>query len=368
MNPMAGLHSPVLPELPPSFEIAGRTIGVSAPAYIIAEAGSNHDRRLDKALALVDIAADAGCDAVKFQMFQGADIAAGPGTPYTLLPPEFAKWGTELQEFYRNCALPEEFLGPIAARARERGITFFSSAFSERVVDFLYKMGVPAIKIASFEIVHLPLIRHAAATGLPLIVSTGLAGLGDVERALEAADKGNCRSLALLHCGSNYPLAASSANLRAMETLRRAFGVPVGYSDHTRGIAVPTAAAALGAELIEKHFTAYRGGDGPDHSFALEPPELASMVAQIRDAQKAIGTSRKRRMFEEEAHAQRGRRSMIAARDLEAGERLRPDAVKVVRPGNGLEPLLLEALLDRPVVRAVKAEQPLCWDDFLQPR
>jgi sialic acid synthase SpsE len=228
-------------------------------------------------------------------------------------------------------------------------------------------MGVPAIKIASFEIVHLPLIQHAAATGLPLIISTGLAGLGDIERALEAAAKGNCRSLALLHCGSNYPLDSSSANLRAMETLRRAFGVPVGYSDHTRGIAVPTAAAALGAELVEKHFTADRGGDGPDHSFALEPSELASMVSQIHDAQRAIGSSRKQRMPEEE-DALRGRRSLIAARDLKAGEVLYAGAVKIVRPGIGLEPVLLDLLLDRPLCRAVSAEQPLSWDDFLPPR
>jgi sialic acid synthase SpsE len=365
---MASLHSPVLPEMTSRFEIDGRAVGNNTSLYIIAEAGSNHDRELDKALALVDIAAEAGCDAVKFQTFRGADIAAGPGSSYTLVPPEFSKWGTELQEFYQNCSLPEEFHAPIAQRARERNIAFFSSAFSERAVDLLYELGVAAIKIASFEIVHLPLIRHAASTGLPLIVSTGLAGLGDVERALEAADKGNCQSLALLHCGSSYPLGAGSANLAAMETLRRAFAVPVGYSDHTRGIAVATAAAALGAELIEKHFTANRGGDGPDHSFALEPPELAAMVTQIREAQKAIGSSRKQRAPEEEANVRRGQRSLTAARDLKAGERLRADAVKIVRPGFGLEPLLLDLLLDRPLCRAVRAEQPLSWDDFLAPR
>jgi sialic acid synthase SpsE len=351
-----------------SFELAGKRIGGGAPCYVIAEAGSNHDRDLEKAIRLVDIAADAQCDAVKFQTFIGPDIAAGPSTDATRLPAKFAKWGSELQEFYKNCALPKEFHRPIAERARERGIAFFSSAFSEWAVDFLHQLGVPAIKIASFEIVHLPLIRHAAETGLPLVISTGLAGLGDIERALEAANKGGCQALALMHCGSNYPLDASSANLAAIDTMNRAFGVPVGYSDHTLGVAVPTAAAARGADLIEKHFTDSPAGAGPDHSFALEAPELKEMVQQIRDAQKAVGVGRKRRMPEEEPHARRGRRSLVAARSLAAGERLRPDAVKIVRPGVGLEPLLLDILLDRPLVRPVAAEHPLTWDDFLQPR
>jgi sialic acid synthase SpsE len=362
---MSSLQSPVLPDFPPSLDIGGRQIGCGAGCYIIAEAGSNHDRELEKALRLVDIAADAKCDAVKFQTFQGEDIAAGAATPYTRLAPEFQKWGTELQQLYKACALPVEFHKPIAERARERGIAFFSSAFSEWAVDFLCELGVPALKIASFEIVHLPLIEHAARTGLPLVISSGLAGLGDIERAFEAADKGGGKAISLLHCGSNYPLSAASANLAAMETLRYAFGVPVGYSDHTLGLTVPIAAAAVGAELLEKHFTFARDGAGPDHSFALEPDELADMVSRVRAAQLAIGTARKRRMPEEEDNARRGRRSMFAARDIEAGERLSPDAVKIVRPGVGLEPLLLEVLLDRPLARKVLADHPLRWDDFL---
>ena len=362
---MPVLHSPVLPSLPAAFRIAGREIGGGAPCYVIAEAGSNHNRDLDTALGLVDCAAAAGCDAVKFQTFTGPDIAAGPATALTRLPPEFARWGSELQEFYKACALPREFHVPLAERARERGITFFSSPFSEQAVDLLVEVGVPALKIASFELVHLPLIRHAAATGLPLIVSTGLGGLGDIERALEAADKGGCKHLALLHCGSNYPLTAASANLAAMETMRRAFGVPIGYSDHTLGLAVPIAAAALGANLLEKHFTLSRSGQGPDHSFALEPPELAAMVSQIGEARLAVGQSKKRRMAEEEPHERRGRRSLFAARDLASGAILTPDAVRVVRPGAGLEPLLLDVLLGCKVVRPVKADHPLSWRDFL---
>jgi sialic acid synthase SpsE len=362
---MISLHSPVLPVFPEKIAIGARRVGAGEPCYIIAEAGSNHDRNLKKALDLVDAAASAGCDGVKFQTFEGPDIAAGPGTEFTRLPAEYSKWGTELIEFYSACALPTEFHSPIAERAAERNIHFFSSPFSEKAVDLLFKLDVPALKIASFEIVHLPLIRHAAETGLPLIISTGLAGLGDIERAIEAADKGNCKGLALLHCGSNYPLTVQGANLAAMGTLRQAFGVPIGYSDHTEGIAVPTAAAALGASLLEKHFTVDRSGKGPDHSFALEPAELTQMVQQMRDAQAAVGVARKRRMLEEEPHARRGRRSLIAARSVRAGERLTADAVKVVRPGVGLEPMLLEVLLGRPLTRDVLLDHPLSWDDFL---
>ncbi|MGN6285680.1 MAG: N-acetylneuraminate synthase family protein [Afipia sp.] len=365
---MINLHSPVLPNFPDRIAIETRHIGAGEPCYIIAEAGSNHDRNLEQALKLVDVAADAGCDAVKFQTFEGDDIAAGPATELTRLPPEYAKWGKELRDFYKACALPAEFHAPIAARAAERKIQFFSSPFSEKAVDLLFKLGVPALKIASFEIVHLPLIRHAAQTGLPLIMSTGLAGLGDIEKALEAAEKGGCKGLALLHCGSNYPLTISGANLAAMETLRRAFGVPVGYSDHTEGVAVPTAAVALGASLLEKHFTTDRAGEGPDHSFALEPADLRNMVSQMRDAQLSVGSARKRRVPEEESHARRGRRSLVAARNIKAGERLTADAVKVVRPGSGLEPLLLDVILNRPVTRDISLDHPLSWDDFLAAR
>lgn len=364
---MTTLHSPVLADFPPSFAIAGRAIGPGQPVYVIAEAGSNHDRSLDKALALVDAAADAGCDAVKFQTFAGPDIAAGPGTPHTRLPPEFARWGSELQAFYAACALPAEFHKPLAEHAKARGIHFFSSPFGEWAVDLLAELGVPALKIASFELVHLPLIRRAAATGLPLILSTGMAGMGDIERALDAAAQAGAKQLALLHCGSNYPLSAAGAHLAAMETLRRAFGVPVGYSDHTLGIAVPTAAAVLGANVIEKHFTVAEGGDGPDHSFALRPDELKRMMEQIREAEQAIGSPRKRRQPEEEPHARRGRRSLVVARDLAAGAVLGPDDLKVVRPGIGLEPFLLEVLLGRRLARPVKAEHPLTWDDVLGP-
>jgi sialic acid synthase SpsE len=359
-------HSPRLAGFAESFEIAGRKVGGGAPSYVIAEAGSNHNKDLKTALALVDAAADAGCDSVKFQTFVAEEIGSNFRSKETEIPPNLRKWGTTLQELYRNCALPDEFHEPIAARAAERKIAFFSSAFSERDVDRLMKVGVPAIKIASFELVHLPLIRHAANTGLPLIVSTGMAGLGDIERALEAVAAGGGGKVALLHCGSSYPLNAASANLAAMETMRRAFAVPVGYSDHTLGVAVPAAAAALGAAALEKHFTLDRKDEkGPDHSFAVEPQELKEMVKLMREAEQAIGTARKSRATEEEPLVRLGRRSLFVTRDLRAGEKISHDSVKVLRPGIGIDPMFLPLLLGRPVRREMQADTPLTWDDVL---
>lgn len=362
---MFTINSPVLSNWPPEITISGRAVGPGHPCFIIAEAGSNHDQDLKTALTLVDVAADAGCDAVKFQTFTGPDLAANHETAETRLPEAFRRWGSTLQELYRHCALPDAFHEPLAAHAAERGILFLSSPFSEPAVDRLAKVGVAALKIASFELGHLPLIRHAASTGLPLILSTGMAGLGDIERALDAVAAGGGKQVALLHCGSNYPLGADGAQLSAMETMRRAFGVPVGYSDHTLGGAVPVAAAALGAHVLEKHFTLDRAADGPDHSFALEPGELRQMVEWMRLAERAVGKPQKRRQAEEEEHARRGRRSLFATRTLEPGERLTVEMVQVVRPGIGLEPAVLELLLGRPVIRQVLADTPLTWDDFL---
>jgi sialic acid synthase SpsE len=359
-------HSPRLSGFAETFEIGGRQIGKGAPSYVIAEAGSNHNKSLKTALALVDKAAAAGCDSVKFQTFVAEEIGSNYKSRETRIPRNLRKWGNTLQELYRNCALPDEFHKPIAARAKEKKIAFFSSAFSERDVDRLMKVGVPAIKIASFELVHLPLIKHAANTGLPLIISTGMAGLGDIERALEAVANGGGKKVALLHCGSSYPLHAASANLAAMETMRRAFSVPVGYSDHTLGLAVPTAAAALGAAALEKHFTLNRKDKrGPDHSFAVEPSELKDMVAQMREAEQAIGSPRKSRATEEEPLVRLGRRSLFVTRALRAGEKLSTDCIKVLRPGIGIDPQFLPLLLGKPVLRAMQADTPLTWDDVL---
>lgn len=362
---MKSFHSPVVGDLPDVITLGDKQVGDGHRCYVIAEAGSNHDCSLDKAFALVDVVADADCDAIKFQTFSGDDIASAYESEETQLPEPFRRWGNNLRQLYEKCALPDHFHEPIAQRAKERGIHFFSSPFSEKAVDRLAGLGVPALKIASFELVHTPLIRYAAGTHIPLIISTGMAGLGDIERALDAAIQGGAKQVALLHCGSNYPLGAAGANLAAIKTLRDAFGVPVGYSDHTLGISVPIAAAALGAQLLEKHITLDRRSDGPDHSFAIEPQELKTMVEGMRSAAIAVGTPRKRRQPEEEPHSRRGRRSIFAARDLKAGDRILPEHIKIVRPGTGIEPFALELILGRRIVRDVKADAPISWDDIL---
>jgi len=352
----------------PPFEgeikIKDKKIGGGSPCYIVAEAGSNHDRELKNALQLVDIAAEAGCDAVKFQTFTAENIASGYQGPETRLPKEFSRWGKNLREFYQACALPDEFHEPIAKRAKEKKIHFFSSPFSEKDVDRLVKIGVPALKISSFELVHLPLIRYAAQTKLPLILSTGMADLGDIEQALEAVQKGGGKQVALLHCGSSYPLDPSGVHLAAMKTIRSAFGVPVGYSDHTQGTAIPVAAVALGAELFEKHFTFSRQGEGPDHLFSLEPGELKSMVKDMREAQKAIGLPIKCPQPQEEAHAKRGRRSLFAAKNLTPGDKITKENVKILRPRIGLEPDVFDRILGKKVIRPVRLDDPLKWEDF----
>lgn len=362
---MSAFHSPVLDGLDGRMVIGGTPIGPGNPCYIIAEAGSNHDRDLDTALGLIDTAADAGCSAIKFQTFRGPDIASAYVDDDVRLPDSLLRWGGNLEEFYASFALPDDFHEALVGHAAKRGIPLLSSPFSEAAVDRLAGLKLPALKIASFELVHLPLIRYAAGTGLPLILSTGMAGLGDIERALDAAVKGGGKQISLLHCGSNYPLDESGANLAVMETLRRAFGVPVGFSDHTLGLGVPVAVAALGGNILEKHITLSRKGDGPDHSFAIEPDELKTMVRLIREAEAGIGVPVKRRLPEEEKHAGRGRRSLFSSHPLPAGHLLTIDDVKVVRPGKGIEPMFLELLIGHRTVRDVAADYPLGWDDFL---
>lgn len=360
-------HSPHLSNFPQRTFIGNHAIGPGEPCYVIAEAGSNHDRSLTTALALVDAAADAGCNAVKFQSFTADELAASIDAPYSRLDGNLERWGSTLHQLYEACALPDEFHEPLRERAAERGIHFLSSPFSERQVDRLAALGVPALKIASFELVHLPLISYAASTGIPLILSTGMAGLGDIERALAAAQRGGNSPVILLHCGSSYPLDERAANLAAMATLRRAFGVPVGYSDHTLGIGVPIAAAALGCQVLEKHFTLSRAGDGPDHPFAVEPPELAEMVKQMRVAERAVGDPRKRIQPAEVENERRGRRSIFAATDLRAGQRITQQDLKIVRPGVGLEPQFLPLLIGRRLAEDVQADHPLQWEHILGP-
>jgi sialic acid synthase SpsE len=342
--------------------IGERPVGDGAPVYVIAEAGSNHDRDLDQAKRLIDAAAAAGADAVKFQTFTSDRIVAETTTRAKylddILPP-----GETMASLFRKLELPYEWHVILKEHAESSGLDFLSSAFDEQAVDLLHGLRVKAFKVATYELWHLPLIRYIARLGLPMICSTGMAGIGEVEQAVRAVEaEGNLANLVLLHCTVNYPPPFADLNLRAMATMRAAFGVPVGYSDHTPGLTAPIVATALGAAVIEKHFTTSRDRPGPDHRFALEPDELAAMVRAIRDAEASLGDGVKRMAPTEADLYLTARRSLHAARDIEAGEVLDRDAIAILRPGTGIEVRDLDHVIGRTARRRIGRHEPLAWD------
>jgi sialic acid synthase SpsE len=346
---------------PAEFAIGDRLVGPGHPTYVIAEAGANHNRDLGMARELIDVAAESGADAVKFQTYSGDRIYSRKAPRFTYLEELSDKSPAELLE---DISLPREWQPELAAHAAARGIHFFSTPFDHEAVAELDALGVPVLKVASFEIVDLRLIRVAAATGKPLLLSTGMAVLGEVEDALAAAADGGAPAVGLMQCTSVYPAPAERINLRAMGTMERAFGVPVGLSDHSLGTAVPIAAAALGAAFVEKHYTLDRSLPGPDHPFALEPGELQAMVTGIREAQAALGDGRKAGPSpEERVEMYSGaRRSLIAARDLPAGTVLGEDMIVTKRPGTGIAPKHLELVVGRVLRVDVEEDDVLQWD------
>ncbi|MBK8906381.1 MAG: pseudaminic acid synthase [Rhodospirillales bacterium] len=340
--------------------IDGRRIGPGQPPYVIAEMSANHGGDLDRALAIVDAAKAAGADAIKLQTYTADTITMdhdGPGFRI-----EGGLWdGRSLYELYREAHMPWAWHEPLFARARELGITVFSSPFDPTAIDLLEGLDAPAYKIASFEIVDLPLIRQAAATGKPLIISTGMADLGEIAGAVEAARQSGSGGVCLLHCVSGYPTPVEDCNLRTIGHLADAFDLPVGLSDHTLGIAVPVAAVALGAAMIEKHFTLARADGGPDSEFSLEPHELQDLAAGVRDAWAACGAVSYRLQGSEAGYRQ-VRRSLYVVRDVAAGEALTADTVRSIRPGYGLAPKHLPRVLGRHARRDIKKGTPLAWE------
>lgn len=343
--------------------IGDRPVGVGQPVYIIAEAGSNHDRDLDQARRLIDVAAAAGADAVKFQTFQSDLIVAETKTRAEyldgILPP-----GQTMSELFRELELPREWHATLFEHATAQGLDFLSTPFDHEAIDVLDDLGVKAFKVATYELWHLPLIRDVSSRGKPVICSTGMADLADVQAAVDVVRETGNQQLILLHCVVNYPPPFSDLNLRAIDTMRRAFGVPVGWSDHTPGWLAPVIATTLGAAVIEKHFTTDRARAGPDHRFALEPDELAEMVRAVRDTEAALGNGIKRRAPTEDDLYVTARRSLFAARDLESGTVLGPDDVAVLRPGTGIEVADLDKVIGRTARRHVDRHEPLSWDMF----
>jgi sialic acid synthase SpsE len=349
------------------FRIGERMVGPGHACYVIAEAGSNHNRDLGTALRLIEVAAEARVDAVKFQTYtaEGLYSRHTPDMQYLkdqgLLRERESVW-----DMIKRVELPWEWHADLARHATEVGITFLSTPFEEAAVDLLEGIGVPAYKIASYEVNHLPLIERVARTGKPLLISTGMASLGDIERALDVATASGATDLLLMHCAVNYPPRFEDLNLRAISTLREAFNVPVGWSDHTPGHTADVVAVALGACAIEKHFTLSRTQEGPDHSFALEPDELTSMVKAIRNAESALGSGVKRVTESEAEMFQLGRRSLVAARHLAAGALIGREDVAVKRPGFGIPVHELEQVIDRHAAHELAEDQVLQWDDLVR--
>jgi sialic acid synthase SpsE len=328
---------------------------------VIAEAGANHNRDLGIARELIDVAVAAGADAVKFQVYSGKTLYSSKTPRFKYLEQVSAK---ETQQVLEDAALPREWLPELADYSRSRGIAFFATPFDHAAVRELVDVGVPALKIASFELVDLELIRAAAAPGLPLIVSTGMATYGEIEDALDAAAGGGAEAVALLRCASLYPAPPDIMNLRAMATMRAAFGVPVGLSDHTEGIAVPTGAAALGMEIVEKHFTLDRRMPGPDHPFAVEPAELAALVRAVRDVETALGNGRLEGPSDAEAEEMYvlGRRSLVAAAEIPNGTVIEREHLTVKRPGYGIAPKHLPLVLGRTARVDIGEDDIVTWD------
>jgi N-acetylneuraminate synthase len=342
--------------------IGKHSIGVGHPPFIIAEMSGNHDGELAKALDIVDAAADAGAQALKLQTYTADSMTLDLREGEFFIGDAGNLWqGRSLHELYQQAHTPWDWHRAVFDRARQRGLVVFSTPFSLEAVDFLETLAAPCYKIASFENGDLPLIRKAASTGKPLIMSTGMATLVELTEAVAAAREAGCHDLVLLKCTSSYPAEPTDAHLRTIPHLRDLFDCQVGLSDHTLGTAVAVASVALGATVIEKHLTLDRAAGGVDAAFSLEPAELAQLVVDSRCAWQALGGVHYGPTEKENA-SRRFRRSLYIACDLEAGEVLTVENLRSVRPGEGLAPRYLEIVLGRAVRRAVKKGTPLSWE------
>ena len=340
--------------------IDGRPIGPAHPPYVIAELSANHNGSLETALAIISEAARRGADAVKLQTYRPDTITLDSDAPEFRI--EGGLWhGRRLHDLYAEAHTPWDWHKPLFDHARACGITIFSSPFDPTAVDLLEDLGAPAYKIASFEAVDLPLIRYVAATRKPMIISTGMADAEEIGEAIAAAREGGCTQLAILHCVSGYPAPAADYNLRTIVDMAARFAVPTGLSDHTLDTTTAIAAVALGACIIEKHFTLDRSGGGPDDSFSLEPAELARLCTGARTAWEALGRVDYGRKSSEQGNVI-FRRSLYFVKDIAAGTTITPDAVRSVRPGYGLAPKHLDAVIGRRVRADVAANTAVSWD------
>ncbi len=338
-------------------EIAGRPIGPDYPPYVIAELSANHNGKLDTALHIIDAAHKAGASAVKLQTYKPDTITLNSSSEDFCI--RGGVWdGRNLYELYEEAHMPWEWHQPLFEHARQLGITIFSTPFDNTAVDLLEDLNAPAYKIASFEAVDLPLIRYVARTGKPMIISTGMADAQEIQEAIDAARSGGCKELAILHCVSGYPAPAADYKLRTIPDMISRFGLVTGLSDHTLDNATAVASVALGASIIEKHFTLDRSGGGPDDSFSLEPADMAALCRDSHTAWSALGVADYGRSSSEQGNV-KFRRSLYFTRDLLAGELIGPDDVKSVRPGFGLPPKYMDQILGQKLRRDVQEATPV---------
>lgn len=342
--------------------IGEREVGLNARPYLIAEMSGNHNHSLGRALEIVEAAARAGADALKLQTYTADTMTLNIEAPGFVVEDKNSLWaGRQLYDLYEEAHTPWEWHAPIMKRAAELGLHCFSTPFDDTAVDFLQSLNVPAFKIASFECTDLPLIRKVASTGKPMIISTGMATLGEIDEAVRTAREGGCDQIVLLKCTSTYPATPENTNVATIPHLREAFGCEVGLSDHTMGCGASVAAVAMGAVLIEKHLTLRRADGGVDSTFSLEPEEFAVLRAETERGWQSIGnvtygTS------PAEAGSSVFRRSLYIAADVKAGDVLTAQNMRIIRPGYGLPPRFYDTFLGKRVVRDATVGTPVTWD------
>ncbi len=343
-------------------KIGQREIGPHARPYVIAEMSGNHNQSLERALAIVDAAADAGADAIKLQTYTADTMTIRVDAPGFVVDDPKSLWaGRHLYDLYQEAHTPWAWHAAIFERAASRGIHCFSTPFDDTAVDFLESLDAPAYKIASFECTDVPLIRKVAATGKPMIISTGMATVAEIDEAVRTARDAGCRDVVLLKCTSTYPSTPENTHLRTIPVMRETFGCEVGLSDHTMGCGAAVAAVALGACVVEKHFTLARADGGVDSAFSLEPAELKTLVVETERAWQAMGSVRFGGLAAE-AQSKTHRRSLYIVQDLQPGDVLTRENVRAIRPGLGLPPRELDRILGMRVQRAAPRGTALSWD------
>ena len=342
--------------------IAGRIIGPGHPPFIIAEMSGNHNQSLDRALAIVEAAAKAGAHAVKLQTYTAdtmtLDIAE---REFFINDPDSLWKGRSLYELYKEAYTPWEWHKPIFDRCRELGLIYLSTPFDETAVDFLEELDVPCYKIASFENTDIPLIRKVAATGKPMIISTGMATIAELDETVRTAREAGCRDLILLKCTSSYPATPENTNILTISHMRELFACEVGLSDHTMGIGVAVASVALGATIIEKHFTLSRADGGVDSAFSMEPDEMRALVAETERAWQALGKV-SYAPTEKEKKSLIFRRSLYIVQDMKKGDILTRENLRAIRPGLGLPPKYFDDVVGKKATKDIIRGMPLSWD------